>query len=68
MSVRVQHSLREGNTLANYFANLIFDFTGTMEYKNFQKVPIKSKKIINHDKLSLANMRIRHSISTRFTS
>ncbi|KAH0635938.1 hypothetical protein KY290_036338 [Solanum tuberosum] len=67
MSVRVQHSLREGNTLADYFANLVFDFAGPVEYMNFLDVPSKGKKIINLDKLSLPNMRIKH-VATRLTT
>lgn len=35
MSVRVQHSLREGNILADFFSNLAFDFAGTFEYQTF---------------------------------
>ncbi|WMV32127.1 hypothetical protein MTR67_025512 [Solanum verrucosum] len=35
---------------------------------NFRDVPSKGKKIINLDKLSLPNMRIRHSVATRLTT
>ncbi|KAG5582045.1 hypothetical protein H5410_052672 [Solanum commersonii] len=42
--LRVQHSLREGNSLANYFANLVFQFN------RFQDVSSAGKTIINADK------------------
>lgn len=59
LSVRVQHSLREGNTLANFFANLVFSFAGTYEFSSIQEVPSAGKKIINLDKINTLSMRIR---------
>ncbi|KAK4721758.1 hypothetical protein R3W88_011991 [Solanum pinnatisectum] len=50
ISVRVQHFLREGNTLADFFANLIFNFAGTYEFKSNQDVPSEGRKIIMMDK------------------
>lgn len=35
ISVRVQHSLREGNVLANFFANLVFVFAGNFQINSF---------------------------------
>ena len=38
LEVRVQHSLREGNTLVDYFANLVFVFEGNYELTTYQEV------------------------------
>lgn len=46
LSVRVQHSLQEGNTLADFFANLFFDFAGTYKFRSYQEVPDTGKRII----------------------
>lgn len=61
MTVRVQHSLREENTLANYFANLVFLFTGTYEFNHFQQVPSTGKRIINTVKNGIPHLRIRQT-------
>uniref|UniRef100_A0A0V0HSG0 Putative ovule protein n=1 Tax=Solanum chacoense TaxID=4108 RepID=A0A0V0HSG0_SOLCH len=45
MSVRVQHSLREGFTLADFFANLVFLFVGTYEFRSLQEVPIRPREL-----------------------
>lgn len=50
MTTRVQHSLREGNTIADYFTNLDFNFAGTFEFIHFQDISIAGKNIINIDK------------------
>jgi len=65
MSVRVQHSLREGNTLADFFANLVFLFAGTYELRSLQEVPDIAKRIIILDKQSTPQLRIRQSNTTR---
>lgn len=59
LTVRVQYFLRKENALADYFANLVFDFAGTYEYKTFQEVPSKGKRLINLDKQRTQNLRIR---------
>jgi len=68
LSVRVQHSLREGNTLADFFANLFFHFASNYEYKSFQDVPSSGKKIINLDKYKTPYMRIQKIGSTIFSN
>ncbi|WMV12279.1 hypothetical protein MTR67_005664 [Solanum verrucosum] len=57
VSARVQHSLREGNTLADYFANLVFDFAGNYQLNSVQEVPNEGKKIIYMDKSGTPNIR-----------
>jgi len=37
LTVRVQHSLREENTLVDFFANFVFDFAGNFEYNKFRE-------------------------------
>lgn len=44
VEVEVEHTLREGNKLADYFANLVFYFAGTRRltyhlYRNYQEKP-----------------------------
>ena len=67
ISVRVQHSLREGNTLTDFFANLVFSFAGTYEFSSVQEVPNVGKNIINLDKINTPIMRIRKTnLSSNF--
>ncbi|WMV58370.1 hypothetical protein MTR67_051755 [Solanum verrucosum] len=61
ISVRVQHSLMEGNTLADFFANLVFHFASTYEFNQFQEVPSEGKRIINLDKSNIPQLRIRQT-------
>lgn len=37
ISARVVHFLREGNTLAFYFTNLVFVFAGDFEFNNLEQ-------------------------------
>ena len=57
--IGVAHVLREGNSLADFFTNLVFDFTGTMQFHNFQEVPSIGIKIINMEKTQTPKIRIR---------
>lgn len=54
--VMVQYTMREGNNLADFFANQVFCFAGTqvIKYSNFAEVPTKGKTIINLEKLRSA--------------
>ena len=62
MTTRVLHTLREGNTLANYFTNLTSNFEGTFECKQFQDIQVASRRIINTDKYGILHLRIGQSI------
>ncbi|KAK4716438.1 hypothetical protein R3W88_014776 [Solanum pinnatisectum] len=55
MSVRVQYSLRERNTLADFFSNLVFHFAGTYKFNLFQEVPSVGRRIINLDNTVVHN-------------
>ncbi|WMV41937.1 hypothetical protein MTR67_035322 [Solanum verrucosum] len=59
--VTVEHTLREGNQLADFFTNDIFCFAGTqiLTYSNIQDIPREARGIINTEKAKLPNLRIR---------
>lgn len=38
--IQLKHTLREGNTLADFFANLVVNFAGTYLVKKFQELPM----------------------------
>lgn len=57
LSVRVVHSLREGNILADFFTNLVFDFADDFQSNCLEEVPVKGKAIINLDKKGTPNIR-----------
>ncbi|XP_070041418.1 uncharacterized protein LOC142169055 [Nicotiana tabacum] len=54
-----QHVLREGNIIADFFANLAFTFVGTHTFQSFNELTITAKKLINMDKSQMPNLRIR---------
>lgn len=56
-TARVRHSLREGNTLADYFANLVFVFAGNFQFNPFQDIPYEGRIIINLDKFGTPQLR-----------
>lgn len=43
---RIRHSLKEENTLVDYFANLVFDFASNFQLNSIEEVPNKGKQII----------------------
>lgn len=45
----VVHSLREGNTLADYFTNMVLDFADDIQITNFEDIPVKGRRIIKLD-------------------
>lgn len=57
MLVRVVHSLREGNTLANFSTNLVFDFVGDFEYRSLEQALVGERYIINMDNTGTPNIR-----------
>lgn len=54
----VTHTLREGNKVADFFANIVFDFAGTKEYTSHQDLPAKAKALVQLDKLQVPNIRL----------
>lgn len=58
-SVEVEHTYRGGNMIADYFANLGVNFTGTTSFNNTYELPVTGKNIINMEKMQIPNLRIR---------
>ncbi|XP_070034487.1 uncharacterized protein [Nicotiana tomentosiformis] len=58
-NVLFQHVLREGNTVANILANLVFSFASTITFHSFHELPIEIKTLINMDKSQIPNLSIR---------
>ncbi|WMV26082.1 hypothetical protein MTR67_019467 [Solanum verrucosum] len=56
--IQLKHTLREGNTRADFFANLVVNFAGTYLVENFQELPNEAKIILNMDMSSMPNFRI----------
>lgn len=57
LSVRVQHSLREGNALADFFANMIFNFAIDFQIYQLQYIPSEDGKILHMDKAGTPQIR-----------
>ncbi|KAH0720359.1 hypothetical protein KY285_005160 [Solanum tuberosum] len=62
MEVVIEHTLREGNRMADFLANLVFSFVGTeiISFNTFQDLPKKAKTLLNMDKSQTPNHRIKH--------
>ncbi|XP_075087590.1 uncharacterized protein LOC142169603 [Nicotiana tabacum] len=58
-NVVFQYVLREGNIVADFFANLAFNFAGTHTFQSFNELPSAGKKLINMDKSQIPNLQIR---------
>ncbi|KAH0715838.1 hypothetical protein KY284_008743 [Solanum tuberosum] len=52
-----QHTLREGNKLADYLANRAID-KGNCRFSDFNNMEVTGRKIINNDKLKCPYLRI----------
>ncbi|XP_060211803.1 uncharacterized protein LOC132639368 [Lycium barbarum] len=67
-TVKVDHIYREGNCLADFLANYVFDFPGTQQFNTFQELPSIARKLLNIDKAQIPNLRIRYASNTRVSS
>ncbi|KAH0701521.1 hypothetical protein KY285_015799 [Solanum tuberosum] len=56
LSARVHHSFKEGNILADYFANLVFH-AGDFQFNQYHDIPNESKTILNMDKIGTPQIR-----------
>lgn len=61
-NVTVDHTLREGNRLADHLANFTLD-VGPMEAHCFWELDIRGRRIVNNDKLQCPYLRIRFARS-----
>lgn len=57
ISVGVVQYLREGNTLADFFTNLVFVFSSDFQYNNLEHMQTEGKTILMLDKLGTLNIR-----------
>lgn len=58
-NVLFQHVLREGNTVSDFLANLIFSFVGTITFHSFHELPAEGKTLINMDKSQILNLWVK---------
>ncbi|XP_075095205.1 uncharacterized protein LOC142173504 [Nicotiana tabacum] len=58
-NVILQYIFREGNTLADFIANIVFSGAATNQFLSFSKLPSTGKRIVNLDKLQIPNLRVR---------
>lgn len=58
-NVIFQRVLREGNTVADFLANLVFSFAGTIQFHSFSELPSVGKRLINLYKSQVPNLRVR---------
>lgn len=59
INATITHIYREGNTLADYSANLATQSEHATTFNNFQQLPTAGRKILNMDKMQIPNLRIR---------
>lgn len=57
MTIRVTHSYREANQLADAMANLALDGDGELRYLAFQDMPSLCRKILNMDKHQIPSFK-----------
>lgn len=56
LSTEVHHSFKEGNTLADYFANLIFH-AGDFYFNQYHDITNEGKAMLNMDKIGTPEIR-----------
>ncbi|KAK4711125.1 hypothetical protein R3W88_005638 [Solanum pinnatisectum] len=67
--VEVSHVLREGNKVADYFANFIFSCAGTSfkALNTYMEVPTEGKALIELDANRVSNLRVTKCQNPSFT-
>ncbi|WMV39050.1 hypothetical protein MTR67_032435 [Solanum verrucosum] len=55
----IKHIFREGNSLADYLANIVIESQVEHHYSCFQELPLKERRILNSDKAQIPTLRIR---------
>ncbi|WMV33092.1 hypothetical protein MTR67_026477 [Solanum verrucosum] len=59
-TVNIEHTYRKGNTLADYLANYAFEVIGRQQFNTYSELPLQGRKILNLDKHSVPNLRIKN--------
>lgn len=59
MEVHFSHTYKEGNQLANEFANSVINQTHKMQCMEFKKMPSTARRICNMDKAQVPALRIK---------
>lgn len=57
MTARVQNSLREGNTLADFFTYLVFSFAGDFLIQHYQDILRKDKFTLELDRQGIPQIK-----------
>lgn len=58
-NVIFQHVLREGNTVANFIANIVFSFAGITQFHSYNDLPSAGRRLINLDMSQTPHLRVR---------
>jgi len=68
IEVEVVHTYREGNNLADFFANHAVDFAGThrRQFSNLQETPLQAQTIIQMERDNIPNLRIKRVQNTGY--
>uniref|UniRef100_A0A0V0GSI0 Putative ovule protein n=1 Tax=Solanum chacoense TaxID=4108 RepID=A0A0V0GSI0_SOLCH len=56
---KIQHTLREGNNLADFVANIVIRVVGVVQFYTSISLPTKGRCILNMDKAQVPSLRIR---------
>ncbi|XP_060216553.1 uncharacterized protein LOC132644029 [Lycium barbarum] len=57
--IQIGHVMREGNQLADFLANHIFSFAGTICFENFMELPAVAKRLVNIDKMQMPSFKFK---------
>lgn len=56
--IQLKHTLREGNMLSDFFANMTVNFAGTYMVESFQDLSIIAGILLNMGKCSMPHRRL----------
>lgn len=68
IEVEVLHTYREGNSVADFFANIAFNFAGTRrkQFFNINDTPQQVQTIIQQESNNMPNLRLRRIQNTGY--
>lgn len=61
LSAKVQHFFWGGNTLANYFGNLVFIFVGDYHFNSILEIPTEEIVIFNMNRIDAVHIRSKEA-------